>query len=121
MADFPTFPVLQQLFVKDAGGDAVRRQRGVMAEGSAAPEAEPLIKADRRRLVDAGLQPQHRLAGIARFLFEAGEERLADAPAPRRLLRAPSLDLGVGPEAGGRAAAHPRREQTRAEKGADGA
>src|SRR5207245_796507 len=41
----------QRLLVEDAGGDAVRRQRGIMAERAAATEAEAVVKPDRRCLV----------------------------------------------------------------------
>src|SRR5438128_11694658 len=101
------YPVdrLQRLFVKEAGGDLVRRQGGIMAERTAGPETASLVEADRRRLIGACLKPQNRLPGVARRPLDPGEKRLPDAAPARRLAGVHALHLGVAVEQGDRAAA----------------
>src|SRR5205814_10026629 len=79
-------------------GDAVRRHRGVMAEGAARSKPALFVEANRRRLKRAGFETQYRPVGGARLLLDTGEQRLPDtalAGADRKSTRLNSRHLGI--------------------------
>src|SRR3954451_12469307 len=75
---------LQPLFVEQTGGNPMRLQLGIMAEHAARSKNATFVQSERRCLQGGGLKPQQRFPGGPRFLFEAGDQRLADAPPARR-------------------------------------